>query len=154
MSPLIRLALAINLISSSYTFRIFMKYLTLLHTLLKWTLYFIFHRLYYPLFRTLFGEELGTCHHVPTYVSREDVEDCAVCLRKMGERDEIITLRCEHVFHSDCLDTWIGFNNATCPLCRESVGPKRGIGQLVSAQVLLFESSSINTDDCEINWLR
>ena len=87
MSPLIRFALAINLISSSHTFRMFMKCLALPHTLLKWTLHSIFHHLWYPLSCTLFREKLSSCHdHVPTYVSRED-EDCAVCLCKMEENE-------------------------------------------------------------------
>ncbi|TKY45429.1 E3 ubiquitin-protein ligase XERICO [Spatholobus suberectus] len=51
----------------------------------------------------------------------EEYVDCAVCLRKIGEGDgEIRVLRCEHVFHKGCLDRWVGFKNATCPLCRGS----------------------------------
>ncbi|KAH1111486.1 hypothetical protein AAZX31_04G139700 [Glycine max] len=152
MSPLIRFALAINLISSSHTFRMFMKCLALPHTLLKWTLHSIFHHLWYPLSCTLFREKLSSCHdHVPTYVSRED-EDCAVCLCKMGETEErIITLRCGHVFHRDCLNTWVGFNNATtCPLCRDSSG-KRESGKLFRAEILLLDSCSIKRFSLENN---
>ncbi|KAK7307000.1 hypothetical protein VNO77_39676 [Canavalia gladiata] len=129
MSPLIRMALAINFISGSHTFTMLKNYLTLLRTL----------------FHSLCGEVLSTCHHVSTYVSREIAEDCAVCLSKMGEKEEqIVTLRCEHCFHTDCFHTWIGFNNkATCPLCRDSL-------LLPHTQILPFHSSSL----CEIKSLR
>ncbi|KAK7309969.1 hypothetical protein RJT34_07134 [Clitoria ternatea] len=134
MSSLIRVALAINFISSSHTFRTVTKYLTLLHTVLKWILNFIFHRLY--------------DHHVPTSVSRERVEDCAVCLCKIGE-ENIITLRCQHVFHRDCLDTWVGanINATTCPLCRDSVCPRA-----FASDILQLDFSLIHAD--QIKWLR
>ncbi|KAK7407623.1 hypothetical protein VNO78_09580 [Psophocarpus tetragonolobus] len=141
MSPLIRVAVAINFISTSHSFKFFIKFLTLPHTLLKWTLYFIFQLLYYPFSYTVSVEKLNTCRHVPTYVSHED-EDCAVCLCKMVEREEeIITLRCQHVFHRDCFNTWVGFSNATnCPLCRDSVAPKRDMGVRELFSVDLFDS--------------
>ncbi|WVZ11066.1 hypothetical protein V8G54_015596 [Vigna mungo] len=121
MSPLIRLALAINFISSSHSFIMLTNLLLLPHTLLKWTLHSIFFHFYHPLSCTLFRDNSITCRHV----SREE-EDCAVCLCKMGEREEedIVTLRCEHAFHRGCFYTWVAFNTnttTTCPLCRDSV---------------------------------
>ncbi|QCD89873.1 BRCA1-associated protein [Vigna unguiculata] len=120
MSPLIRVALAINFISSSRSFIMLTNLLPLLRTLLKWTSRSFFH----PLTCTLSGDNSITCHHVSTsFVSLEE-EDCAVCLCKMGEtEEEIVTLRCEHAFHTACFDTWVGFNcnTTTCPLCRDSV---------------------------------
>jgi len=123
MSPLIRLALAINFISSSHTFIMLMNLLPLPHSLLKRLSHSIFLHFYHPLSCTLFGDNSITCHHVPTSMSEEE-EDCAVCLCKMVEREEeIVTLRCEHAFHRGCFDTWAGFNSVTttCPLCRDSV---------------------------------
>lgn len=136
MSPLIKLSLAINLISSSHTLRILVKYSTLLHTHLSWILNHLFHYLCYPFCKLLQGS-----HHQMQSIIGKDV-DCAVCLCKMKEREEIRVLKCEHVFHRDCLDTWwVGFNRATCPLCRDSVMP--------------FGSSFIQSgDDDEIPWLR
>ncbi|KAJ1412029.1 Zinc finger, RING-type [Sesbania bispinosa] len=110
MSPLIRVAIGVNLICGSHTFKMFMKYSILLHTYLKWILDFLYHFMQSP-------SQPSVCHYVSTH---EDV-DCAVCLSKMRDREEIRVLRCHHVFHRDCLDTWVGFNKATCPLCRDSL---------------------------------
>ncbi|CAL5191006.1 unnamed protein product [Lathyrus oleraceus] len=80
----------------------------------------------------------------------EEYVDCAVCLCKIGEGEVIRVLRCEHVFHKDCIDKWISIKNSTCPLCRESVYE-------VGAQVLLFEFCSFlvdNDDGGDTWWLR
>lgn len=134
MSPLIRIALAINLFCSSPTFKIVIKYSSLLHTHLMLILNFLFQHLFYPLLNKKLKQGsnsdkhqiISVCHYVssPSGSHDEDV-DCAVCLCKLRERDEMRLLACEHVFHRDCLDTWIRFkfNNTTCPLCRVSVGP-------------------------------
>lgn len=117
MSPLIRLALAINFISSSHSFIMLTNLLLLPHTLLKWTLHSILH----PFFR----DNSITCRHMSSSSVSLEEQDCAVCLCKMGEREEeeIVTLRCEHAFHRSCFYTWVGFNTntTTCPLCRYSV---------------------------------
>ncbi|XP_027362754.1 uncharacterized RING finger protein ECU07_0330-like [Abrus precatorius] len=122
----------------------------------------VFHRLFHPfvidfnlsgseMAISTSGEELRIRYdHVSTSVSRED---CAVCLCNMGETEEVITLRCDHLFHRVCIDKWVGFNSATCPLCRHSMGPTKEIGKL-SAEIQLFESCSINPHDYEIKWLR
>ena len=130
--------------------------LTVVYTHLKWVLDFL---LYYPFYKlrnshqTIIEEDMSICHCQPTRGSDEHV-DCAVCLCKIGEREEIRVLRCDHVFHRECLDRWISFNNITCPLCRQSVGPRREISEH-GAEVLFFEFCSIrNDDDRDAWWLR
>ncbi|KAL2892594.1 E3 ubiquitin-protein ligase ATL4 [Bienertia sinuspersici] len=47
--------------------------------------------------------------------------DCAVCLSKFEQRDLLRLLPiCCHVFHADCIDTWLN-SNQSCPLCRSPV---------------------------------
>lgn len=46
------------------------------------------------------------------------VAECAVCLCEIKEADEIRELQCQHYFHGDCLDKWIGYRHSTCPVCR------------------------------------
>ncbi|KAJ1412030.1 Zinc finger, RING-type [Sesbania bispinosa] len=128
------------------------KYLILLYTHLRWVLDFL---LYYPFYKLhdvpiIGDQEMSICHYEG---SEEDV-DCAVCLCKIEEGEEIRVLRCEHMFHRNCLNRWeSGFKNyATCPLCREAVGPRKVISEL-GAQVLLFEfCNSIRTDDDRHTW--
>lgn len=49
---------------------------------------------------------------------------CAVCLNGVEERDEIRELpNCLHVFHKDCLESWVDEGQVTCPLCRSILFP-------------------------------
>ncbi|XP_028787940.1 RING-H2 finger protein ATL14-like [Neltuma alba] len=89
----------------------------------------------------------------------EEEVDCAVCLSKIGEGDEVRVLRCEHVFHRNCLNQWVGFRNFTCPLCRDFLGS--GIRNVVhgdggGTHVIFFRFSSFFEDNSEREnwWLR
>ncbi|GAA0155159.1 hypothetical protein LIER_12947 [Lithospermum erythrorhizon] len=46
---------------------------------------------------------------------------CSVCLSEIEEGDEVRQLSCDHLFHRECLDRWLGYGNVTCPLCRSCV---------------------------------
>ncbi|KAH7655537.1 Zinc finger RING/FYVE/PHD-type protein [Dioscorea alata] len=49
--------------------------------------------------------------------------ECAVCLSEF-EDDESLRLlpKCDHVFHSDCIDAWLAAH-VTCPVCRSNLVP-------------------------------
>ncbi|PON65263.1 43kDa postsynaptic protein [Parasponia andersonii] len=49
--------------------------------------------------------------------------ECRVCLSEFEDGERIRKLQCDHVFHKDCLDTWLQQYCATCPLCRSKVLP-------------------------------
>ncbi|KAL6127305.1 hypothetical protein ACLB2K_075346 [Fragaria x ananassa] len=50
------------------------------------------------------------------------VSSCIVCMNVIEGSDEVRELcNCEHVFHRDCLDAWIGQAQLTCPLCRSEL---------------------------------
>jgi E3 ubiquitin-protein ligase RHA2 len=135
-----------------------MKYLSLVYTHLKWVLDFL---IYYPFYNKLhdshfpiIGEMYSTCiNYKHTSCSNEDVE-CVVCLSTIEEGDEIRVLRCDHMYHKNCLDKWVGFKHNTCPLCRESLRPKRAITEL-GVEVLEFDFFAIRKDrDRDDWWLR
>ncbi|OIW04638.1 hypothetical protein TanjilG_07773 [Lupinus angustifolius] len=131
-----------------------MKYLTLLWTHLSWVLNFL---LYYPFYKLhdskvpIIEEEVSICDYYESTTTSEEGIDCAVCLCKIEEMDEIRVLRCDHLFHRDCLDKWVGFKNAICPLCREPMGPRRVITEL-GAEVLFFQFCAIHNDDEHDTW--
>ncbi|KAK8560937.1 hypothetical protein V6N13_026372 [Hibiscus sabdariffa] len=54
----------------------------------------------------------------------EDDRVCRVCLESMEKNDEMRQLcMCSHVFHRQCIDTWVDEGRVTCPLCRSTLYP-------------------------------
>jgi hypothetical protein len=50
-----------------------------------------------------------------------DTSECAVCLGEFQEEERVRLLpSCLHVFHAECIDTWLQ-GNANCPLCRAAI---------------------------------
>ncbi|KAM0848040.1 hypothetical protein ACQ4PT_054629 [Festuca glaucescens] len=49
--------------------------------------------------------------------------DCRVCLVRFEAEAVVHRLPCGHVFHGACLETWIDYDHATCPLCRSRLLP-------------------------------
>ncbi|KAJ4966534.1 hypothetical protein NE237_018383 [Protea cynaroides] len=54
-------------------------------------------------------------------------KECAVCLTKFEEGDEVRELQCNHEFHKGCLDQWLERDQVTCPLCRRYVLPEEDV---------------------------
>jgi hypothetical protein len=48
--------------------------------------------------------------------------ECSICLSRVGGRDDIVKLSCGHIYHQDCIYTWLD-RDYRCPLCRISVRP-------------------------------
>lgn len=45
-------------------------------------------------------------------------DECSVCLTRFEPNSEVNRLPCGHFFHKGCLEKWLEYWNATCPLCR------------------------------------
>lgn len=46
-------------------------------------------------------------------------ESCSICLVEFDEEDLVSKLsKCGHVFHLDCIESWVNRSQFTCPLCR------------------------------------
>ena len=58
-----------------------------------------------------------------TNISGQQVEDgakCNVCLTDYTERETVCELSCRHLYHSNCIATWLR-TNRTCPTCRRNL---------------------------------
>uniref|UniRef100_A0A183C5I3 RING-type domain-containing protein n=1 Tax=Globodera pallida TaxID=36090 RepID=A0A183C5I3_GLOPA len=48
--------------------------------------------------------------------------ECPICLQPLLASEDVEELSsCEHRFHRDCINTWLGHGNTTCPMCRQQV---------------------------------
>ena len=47
----------------------------------------------------------------------DGLDDCAVCLSEIKEKEKLAILPCRHVFHEACLQPWFEEHNS-CPTCR------------------------------------
>ena len=46
-----------------------------------------------------------------------EVPNCCICLDEIAMGEQTILLPCGHMFHNNCILTWLKKNN-TCPMCR------------------------------------
>ncbi|CAI0560339.1 unnamed protein product, partial [Linum tenue] len=93
--------------------------------------------------------------------SSEDSPECAVCLSKVEEGDQVRELACRHVFHRVCLDRWcqssLTRRRPTCPLCRRSLTCRGSSAAAEPPEVLLFDFASFVSSDRDTRdtwWLR
>ena len=48
------------------------------------------------------------------YILPEDI--CTICLEEFKFDEELKKLKCNHIYHKECLEKWI-YKNSICPLC-------------------------------------
>ena len=86
-------------------------------------------------------------------VHSEDDEDvCPICLCSLDEGSDVNVLPCDHVFHPECVGTWLK-RNATCPACRQSLrtlmaggrGRREGRGGGTGGRAVEIEMSVISS---------
>ena len=47
-------------------------------------------------------------------------DNCIICLNDFKEKEKVMKLGCDHIFHVDCLNDWLE-NNKQCPLCKKDI---------------------------------
>eukprot|EP00164_Ancoracysta_twista_P001059 GFYU01001380.1.p1 GENE.GFYU01001380.1~~GFYU01001380.1.p1 ORF type:complete len:245 (+),score=36.56 GFYU01001380.1:235-969(+) len=52
---------------------------------------------------------------------RADNEECYICLDPYSEGEMVRTLPCNHEYHQECVDKWLGEVHSVCPLCRSDI---------------------------------
>ncbi|KAH7016176.1 uncharacterized protein B0I36DRAFT_43486 [Microdochium trichocladiopsis] len=45
-------------------------------------------------------------------------EVCAICLEVLVDVDSVRRLKCNHLFHTTCIDSWLKNRHVDCPLCK------------------------------------
>ena len=56
-----------------------------------------------------------------------DAEDCTVCLETFAVGEACIRVTCKHVFHRDCIETWLK-RDVRCPNCRFNLALGKAAG--------------------------
>lgn len=49
-------------------------------------------------------------------------ENCSICMEQIEKDNEIIKLPCEHLFHENCIKSYLLNYDYKCPLCRHDIG--------------------------------
>jgi len=47
-----------------------------------------------------------------------EATECSICLDEFDTSSLVVQLPCQHVFHPDCVSTWLTEHVRTCPLCK------------------------------------
>ncbi|WAO97028.1 RING-type domain-containing protein [Fusarium falciforme] len=52
-------------------------------------------------------------------------EVCVICLEVLVDGDNVRRLKCKHLFHMSCIDSWFQKHHVDCPLCKSIFIPNR-----------------------------
>ncbi|CAI9779274.1 unnamed protein product [Fraxinus pennsylvanica] len=135
-----------------------LTYIVLVVTQLKWAWdYLLYHSFFQPynygVKLSEYVDDLSVTHYENNTDQPGDSVECAVCLCRFEEGDEIRELRCDHLFHRVCLDRWIGYGHMTCPLCRNNLRLPPSMEELHQEIIIIDFSATTSRDRCAW-WLR
>ncbi|VVU95246.1 Ring finger domain [seawater metagenome] len=94
----------------------------------------LYYKYFYLCFKDIFTKK-NRIHASNIIITRSEKEKCSICLEDMTNSDSLeetqknfTLLKCNHMFHQNCLNSWLDFNNTqnendlgTCPICRTNV---------------------------------
>ena len=52
--------------------------------------------------------------------NKDKIQECVICMVDIGVGEVIRYLPCAHLFHKNCVDTWL-MRNLSCPTCMEEL---------------------------------
>ena len=68
------------------------------------------------------GRQLARCLPTRKYKAESETTDnCVICVDDFTEEDTVRVLPCDHIFHPQCIDEWLGNHSSLCPLCKKRV---------------------------------
>ena len=47
--------------------------------------------------------------------------NCNICLDIFQEKEELIKLKCTHLYHINCIAEWLKKHSNKCPICRDEI---------------------------------
>jgi hypothetical protein len=71
---------------------------------------------------TLDESELDNLNRYKINKLTDNCNECYICISKFNINEEVIELKCNHIFHADCIYTYLSKYNHKCPVCRKSAG--------------------------------
>jgi hypothetical protein len=54
-------------------------------------------------------------------LNNEVSKECLICLEIFEKDDLLLKIKCNHIFHSDCIKSWLCKESNKCPVCRIDV---------------------------------
>ena len=60
---------------------------------------------------------------------------CCICQLTTENKDKVLELKCNHVFHESCITEWIAYKNE-CPVCKKEVKCTEGCFDSVEETVV------------------
>ena len=48
-------------------------------------------------------------------------KECFICMENFVENEVITKIKCDHIFHKDCIKPWLCKQSTKCPICRVEV---------------------------------
>ncbi|KAA8916692.1 hypothetical protein TRICI_001150 [Trichomonascus ciferrii] len=67
---------------------------------------------------TLEEGQIESAEDVVPFDPADRDDTCAICIEDMEDPDPTRILGCNHIFHAECIDTWLTVRRACCPLCK------------------------------------
>ncbi|WBW70857.1 ubiquitin-protein ligase E3 Meu34 [Schizosaccharomyces osmophilus] len=75
--------------------------------------------------KNTFDQAKESCFKEDGSNQEEDEEDfCTICYANYDYNEYLRLLPCRHIFHAQCIDTWMTTSKASCPLCNEDYSRK------------------------------
>lgn len=53
-----------------------------------------------------------------TLLDESKLKDCSICLDKLKLNDNLVILKCDHVYHKSCIKKWLCNQSTKCCVCR------------------------------------
>jgi hypothetical protein len=71
----------------------------------------------------------------PYSLTDKKCECCCICMEQYKDEDTVSILKCEHSFHSECIEEW-GHYKANCPICKEEIKSREDRKDLESIEIV------------------